>query len=294
MAAATASAWGQSRSGGWLGRAAQAARGASPAARCRRNEGPAGYAVHGPRRGLSERLDVGRRRRQGSLGRGVPRRDGQAQHVAQHPGIPLRRGAADGQDLRCQDRFRADHPAQRGQRAAMHPMREPLHDEPVDVAAGEADPHARARHGLLAKLGRDGILEGPVQMGQPAVDDDRRDQSLRALGGDHPLNLARVADTGARADCPLPWLLQRSSMGAPGPADRASLQLRVTSGASSACAKATYAASGHSAPSSGSKPLGHSSHFSHSPATVFRINHRIRSSIWKTVVDQARCARCAR
>ena len=181
--------------------------------------GPRGMPSTAPARGRPAGLVVGRLRGQGSLCRGMSRRDGQAQHVAQHPGIPLRRGAADGEDLRCQDRFRADHPAQRGQRAGMHPMREPLHDEPVHVATGEADPHARARHGLLAKLGRDGILEGPVQMGQPAVDDDRRDRSLRPGGAGrrlcHPSNLATPPDSRWRD-------AQRCSMTAPCPRDRAS------------------------------------------------------------------------
>ncbi len=83
----------------------------------------------------------------------------------------------------------------------MVPSREPFDDEPVHVATGEADPHACARCRGLGELRRHRILEGAVQMGEAAVDDDRGDRCevrlARTFGRDHPLNLARTADTGS-------------------------------------------------------------------------------------------------
>jgi hypothetical protein len=51
-----------------------------------------------------------------------------------------------------------------------------LDDEPVQVTPGEPDPDPAPRLGVFRQLGRDAVLEDPVQMGQPGVDDDRGDR----------------------------------------------------------------------------------------------------------------------
>ena len=130
--------------------------------------------------------DQGRRGRtrlvQGSLGGGVPLGHGEPQHVAEDAGVAVGDGPGEGQDLGREHRLGADHPADGGQPTGMLGVVAPLDDEPVQVAPGEPHPHPASRLGVVRQLGRNRILEHPVQVRQPGVDDDGRDRQ-RGRGG---------------------------------------------------------------------------------------------------------------
>ena len=165
-----------------VGRAARAGRARRPPGPHRRamrrsRASPAGYADHGPGSGVGDQRGVGRAGLvERALGGGVALGDGQPQHVAEDAGVAVGDGAGEGQDLGGEDRFGADHAADVGQPAGVLGVGPALDDEPVQVAPGEPDPHPAPRLGVLRQLGRDAVLEDPVQVRQAGVDDDRGDR----------------------------------------------------------------------------------------------------------------------
>ena len=74
------------------------------------------------------------------LSGGVPRRDGEAQHVAERAGIPLGGGPRSGQDGGREHRLGRDDPAQRRQPALVLGVGLALEDEAVEVLARRSAP----------------------------------------------------------------------------------------------------------------------------------------------------------
>jgi hypothetical protein len=54
-----------------------------------------------------------------------------------------------------------------------------LEHEAVDVLPGEPHPDPHARAGLIVEVRRNGVVEGPVEVGGEDVDDDARDGQRR-------------------------------------------------------------------------------------------------------------------
>ena len=173
--AASARQVGQSAAGSVVGAASHEAAGAPPAVRWDRKWRPAAYRLHAEEAGSTGKpVAEGASTGKGLLGGGVPGRDGEPQDVAERPGIPLRRGTRSGQQARDEHGLGRDHPAQRGQPTLVLGLGPALEDESVEVLAGEAhlDPHP----GCAASTSDsgDGVLERPVEVGQPGVDIHRR------------------------------------------------------------------------------------------------------------------------
>ncbi len=108
--------------------------------------------------------------------------DGEAQDVAEDAGVAVGHRPGHGEDLGGEHRFGADHAADRRQPTGVLGVRPPLDDEPVQVAPGEADADPAPRLGALVQLGGDAVLEDPVQVRQPGVDDDRGDRQRGRRG----------------------------------------------------------------------------------------------------------------
>ena len=118
------------------------------------------------------------------LGRGVPRRDGQPEHVVAGAGVPRGDRAHQPQHLGGQHLLGADDAAQRLERTGVVALGEPLQDEPVGLLAGEADLDPHARLGGLRHRLRHREVEGPVEVGQREVEQ-------------HPSHGVDVGDRGA-------------------------------------------------------------------------------------------------
>ena len=98
------------------------------------------------------------------LGRGVPGRDGQAQHVGQRAGLPAGHGAGQVQDVGVEHRQGADHAAQRGQAPRVLGGGAPFDEEAAVLLPGEAHLHAHpgARHRV--EVLRHQVVEEAVQV----------------------------------------------------------------------------------------------------------------------------------
>ena len=137
--------------------------------------------------GRVRRLRQGvRRRALPLLGRGPPRREGQAQHVAGGPGVAVGDRAHQPRDLRREHRLAGGDVRERLQRAGEVGGVPELPHHAVDQPAVEPHPHpAAGLHGVLELLG-DGVVEGPVQVRQGHVDDDpghsRQARGTRVVG----------------------------------------------------------------------------------------------------------------
>lgn len=108
------------------------------------------------------------------LGPGVPGRDREPEDVPQGAAVALGDGPGGGQDAGGQDGLGADHRPQRHQPALVLGLRDPLQEEAVVEAAGEAHPHPHPRPGRLVEVGRHQVVEGAVQVGQAGVDEHPR------------------------------------------------------------------------------------------------------------------------
>ena len=106
----------------------------------------------------------------------VPWRDGQAEHVGTDAGVPRGHGAGQRRNVRGEHPLGADHPAQRLEAAGVLGGRGPFDHEAVDVLPGE--PHLDPYAGLRVSAHRlgDGVVEGPVEMGQRHVHEHPRDR----------------------------------------------------------------------------------------------------------------------
>ena len=111
------------------------------------------------------------------LGGGVPGRDGEPQHVGAGAGVPRGDVAGERGDLGAQHRLGADHPPQR---------REPARCARWSRRASTTKPSTSwpakrtlTRHPGPRVVGhrrRDGVVEGPVEVGQRHVDQHPRDR----------------------------------------------------------------------------------------------------------------------
>ena len=123
-----------------------------------------------------------RRRWQGlaldSFGPGVAGRDREAEHVSESPGPAVGYRPAQPGNLRTEDALTAEHPAERLELAGEFRRTCPAHDHPVDQPPGQANPDAYAGPRRFVHLGRDRIVEKPIQMGQLVVDRDRHHERL--------------------------------------------------------------------------------------------------------------------
>jgi len=109
----------------------------------------------------------------------MARRHRHSQHVSEAAGIAVSDHAGHGQDLRMQHRLAGDDSTQRRQRTEVAALFGPLNDEPVDVAAGEANLHPTSGHHGLVQVERDHVVEEPIEMGQRDVDSDPRHRDIR-------------------------------------------------------------------------------------------------------------------
>lgn len=135
-----------------------------------------GLLVRG--RPVGRGLVVGQRRRldgQCLLRPGVPRRDRQPQHVHHGAGLVPGDPARQLEDLRREHLLRRDDGADRRQSPGVLGDVAALDDVAGEVTPREAglDPHTRLG-GLVELLGHE-VLEGPVEMDQPRVDEDLGD-----------------------------------------------------------------------------------------------------------------------
>jgi hypothetical protein len=112
-----------------------------------------------------------------ALGHGKP------QDVAQDAGMVVGDGATERQDLGRENGFRADDSPDGGEPAGVFGIRTPLDDEAVQVAPGEAHPHPAPGLRRVGQLGRYRVLEHPVEVRKPGVDDDGRDRQGHETGG---------------------------------------------------------------------------------------------------------------
>ena len=144
--------------------------------------------------GVERPAGLGGRRRL-LLGRRVPRRDREPEHVRAGTGVAPGHRLAQSGHLRRQHDLRADDPLERLQLGVLGGLR-PRHHEPVDVLGPEPHLHPHPGPRLLGHRGRDRVVEGPVQMGHRQVDQhlgDRIDLGGLRLGG-----LARTRGGGLR------------------------------------------------------------------------------------------------
>ena len=95
---------------------------------------------------------------------GVPRRDGQPQHVGPGAGIPCGDRVDQAAHLGRQHRLGGDHPVQPAQLADMVGVRTPFEHERIDEPAVEAHPYPHAGLCVVGLLGRDEIVELAIQM----------------------------------------------------------------------------------------------------------------------------------
>ena len=145
------------------GTACHTARAARPSPTAARNCSPrpysfqavvsTGVAVSGASSGGGFLLDVG-----------VPRRDGQPQHVGPGAGIACGDRVDQAAHLGRQHRLGGDHPVQPAQLADMIGVRTPFEHERIDEPAVEAHPYPHAGLCVIGLLGRDEIVELAVQM----------------------------------------------------------------------------------------------------------------------------------
>lgn len=150
-----------------------------------------GVGVLDPRPpGRPGRRDRRRSRLGGGLLRGgVPRRHGEAEDVGAGTGVAVGEDPAQLGDLGGEDGLGADHAAQRLEGAGVVGPAGALHDEAVDVLAGEAHLHPRSGDGRVGHRARDGVVEGAVEVGQRDVDEDPR----------HRVGLGRLPRRGLAA-----------------------------------------------------------------------------------------------
>ena len=233
------------------GSADQTARGARPLASAARNAAPAVYRDHGPGSGTTPptaqpataaTAGPGRPRRAAAvrpvrrpgcwpgrvrlLGAGVPRRDGQPQHVGHGARVAVGDLPGQGHDLRAQHRLGRDHPLQPGQPARVLAGRHPLQQVPVDELAqrtgrGPGSPAPPGRPAAPAPGSRTAGPGGPAGCppppGRPAAPPRRAQRPAAAPGPP-----GGPADCRLAAPVPADWLpLPRSCPtrhpGRPGP-----------------------------------------------------------------------------
>ena len=131
---------------------------------------PGGIATPGTGIGSGRRRGSGGADRRGfPFGGGVPRRDGQPEHVGQRARVPVGDRPGQVEDLRGEDGFGRDHPLQPGQPALVLAGLCTFQQVAVDELAGEPDPDPAARHGLGVQPGRDEVIEGTVEVSQGNV-----------------------------------------------------------------------------------------------------------------------------
>ena len=155
--------------------------------------GPGGVAA--PRRRLVRRQRRALRRpdREGLFGPGVAGRHRKAQDVAERARVPVGDVARELEDLRGEDRFRRHEPPQRAEPSGVLGGVAALEDPAVEVLAREAHLDPGPGHGPLGHRLWNGVLEGPVEVGEPGVDLDQRHGAV--LGG---RVVPREASRGAR------------------------------------------------------------------------------------------------
>src|SRR4051812_10887800 len=112
----------------------------------------------------------------------MPRWDGEAEHVGERPRVSVGDVTRDLENLRAENGLWGDDLAQRGKRADMLSVVDPGDQEAVDVAAGEPDLDADARHRGLVEPARDEVVERPVEVRQGEVDRDACDRLRRRDG----------------------------------------------------------------------------------------------------------------
>ena len=159
---------------------------------------PRSYRAQRPGLGRDRR----RRQRRGQgrgLGPGVPRRNGQLQHVREAPRVPVGDGPRQPQQLRAQHRLGRDDLRERGQRPGVVGLGDPLDEEPVDQPAALAPPFPHLRPpgpephpdpdpglGVGVQLLRHRVVEVPVEMQHALVDQHPRDRQLLRQRGPPP------------------------------------------------------------------------------------------------------------
>ena len=147
-----------------------------------REEGGSGRVVRQRvRRDRRQLGDRGHRRRR-LLGRGVPGRHGEPHHVGEAAGVVVGHPPDQPGDLGGEHGFGRDDLGERAQAAVVVAGVAPLQQEAVALLAGEADPDPRPGHRLLVLGGRDGVVEGPVEVAQREVEDDAADRLDRGSG----------------------------------------------------------------------------------------------------------------
>ena len=132
---------------------------------------PGGIAAPGA--GVRRGRRRGRRRGPGlrgfPFGGGVPRRDGQPEHVGERARVPVGHRPGQVEDLRGEHGLGRGHPLQPGQLALVLARLGAFQQVTVDQLAGEPDPDPAAGHGLGVQAGRDEVVEGTVEVGQRDV-----------------------------------------------------------------------------------------------------------------------------
>ena len=125
--------------------------------------------------------------------------DREAQHVAEDPAVAVGDRPGEGVDLRGENGFGAHDPTDRREPAGVLGLRPARDDEAVQIPPGEADPDPHPRLGGGVQLGRDGILERTVQVGEPTVDDNGcHREGAGGVVDRHAGTLTRRADTDSR------------------------------------------------------------------------------------------------
>jgi hypothetical protein len=92
-------------------------------------------------------------------------RHAQPHHVGERARIAVGHRAEERGCLRGQRRFLADHSLEKRQLPVMITRRPAVEDVPIHASAGEPDADPHACHRGFGKLGRDKVVERPVQMG---------------------------------------------------------------------------------------------------------------------------------
>jgi hypothetical protein len=115
---------------------------------------------------------------------GVPRRDGQPEHVRHGAGVPVGHLPSQRGDLRSEHRFRRDDPLQGCEASLVLADCGPVQQVTAHELPGEPDPDPAAGHRRLRQPFRHEVVEGPVEMRQRHIDQHPGYRQVRRRGLD--------------------------------------------------------------------------------------------------------------